>query len=763
MSSSKGIRKELAGNPEEALRLFAHPAQWDTLNVDEVEYVLEETLKCFGATRDNGLVPPLSMLYLRYIRMSQVSRRQELLSRLVRYVSEGRKSQHPLLRCFLTGDTDGQIISGAALDLSMVVPTDTANPLAGPEYVEAHGCGGLRAKLGKPGLDDEGDAAAGLLLLGDMRLLPMLERIWERLTPEGRCRMVRRRGSLATRLCVEFLLRRLEADVDEEHFGELGAFLHDLCRIMRAQPAVGLVDVRRNFGLPKGKEPMEMLGLEEPSQALAWIEPRLEALIERETEPKVLPVVLQAWRRLAAGEPEEEAGDDEGEDESGEEAGSGSGNDYYEGVAVSPELATEFDERIDSLIAEKDTRPWLHFWQNPYNSNRTLRGPELVREVQTTQQFPLLITGIFNPLGPTLTCYAVKRGGDEDWELIRYQLNPFACHAGRLGVMTDGNVTLDPGQPDTSADPGNRALVMKGRRGDSIEAIHAFVLEEVLGASKLQPSFTLCFNTRWADSFHVKSRVAGVLMAAPRARDDLDDLRENKKRMDPWARADLSQLAARLGKPRQEPQPLTIIEAKEMAGILLSGSQQKVEMLNFLAAWEGAIGFNAGLKPVLGTEDLAKILLMWTPDIPNLLAGKEEEKRGVGGEVDKSKQFTGLVWLVHFLGAMEVLLVPAVAIWAGFTLNWMLLGALVLMFFLGAGRTVEMRQGKSETRMWGFWLGAAMLALVTYRIQVSPGAPEMTKASLALHLTLGGWSGLMAFLHLICWDYRRQVEGEIAR
>jgi hypothetical protein len=302
MVKAYGMRAGLKDNAEEALRLFSSESEWSSLNLAETEFVLEETLKCYGSTLDGDLIRSLFRFYRRYVGMSDVGRRQGLLSRLTAFVSDGRQNRSMALLCFLSADRDGQIISGAALDLAMVMPIEGGDPLTGPRYVAMHGCGGIRARLGASPADEEGDAAAGLLLLGDMRLMPLLEEVWERLTPEARRRMVQRRSNLVSALMVEFLLRRLEADKNEEYHGELGAALHNLPEIASQLPMAVVMDIRRNFGLPAGKEPMELLGRETLAEAFARMRPRLEALIARESEPKVLPNVLAVWVEAAESE-----------------------------------------------------------------------------------------------------------------------------------------------------------------------------------------------------------------------------------------------------------------------------------------------------------------------------------------------------------------------------------------------------------------------------------------------------------------------------
>jgi len=302
MADSSNLRPSLKGNIEEALRLFSSEAEWSGLNLAETEFVLEETLKCYGSTFDGGMIRSLFKYYRRYVGMSDVDRRQQLLSRMTAFIINGHRERHIVLLCFISADTSDQIISGAALDLAMVVPYEPKDPLAGPKYVAEHRCGGVRLKLGTSISDEEGDAAAGLLLLGDMRLMPLLEEIWQRLSPEGRRRMIRRRTNLVYLLNVEFLLRRLESDKDEEYFGELAAALNNLPGIAAKHPFNAILDVRRNFGLVPGKEPMELIGQETMAEAFARIRPRLEALIARESEPKVLPTVFAVWAKAAGSD-----------------------------------------------------------------------------------------------------------------------------------------------------------------------------------------------------------------------------------------------------------------------------------------------------------------------------------------------------------------------------------------------------------------------------------------------------------------------------
>ena len=618
MAEPSGMRAGLKGNVEEALRLFSREAEWGGLNLNEAEFVLEETLKCYGSTFDGEMIRSLFAFYRRYLGMADVARRQRLLSRMTEFISNGHQPRYVALLCFISADKDGQITSGAALDLAMVMPCDDGDPLTGPKYVAQHGCGGLRAKFGGPKSDDEGDVAAGLLLLGDMRLLPLLEEIWERLTPEGRRRMVQRRSNLVSALMIEFLLRRLEADKEEEYFGELGAALYSLPAIAAQQPINAVLDLRRNFGLPPGKEPMELLSHEDIPTAFARFRPRLEALIDRESGPiKVLNATISVWAEAAGWSPpagtenvevNEEELDPEEEEELDDE-------DEYPDV-MSDELHAEF-EAMSEGNGFNDISEDLYFWHNPYKT-KELTAEDVEQEFTSTPVFPILVTGIFNPFGPTLNVYLVQKDNLDEWTFAVLRLNPFSCTKADLGKLDPQRVNLEPGVLDQSHGAQRMSLVMKGRVNAGLDGAHDYILRIVLGRSRLQQSFTLCHSTTAVSPLKSKARVALAYLGTKNGRDDLNDLRDKQKRSDPWARADMAEAMRRIHESQAAPAPLTPAEAEELATIVLTPQQQRIEMLNFMQAWEGSVE-HAGISPVLTREQLLQFLLYLTPDMPNLV------------------------------------------------------------------------------------------------------------------------------------------------
>ena len=755
------MRAGLKGNIEEALRLFSREAEWGGLNLNEAEFVLEETLKCYGSTFDGEMIRSLFAFYRRYLGMADVARRQRLLTRITEFISDGHQQRYVALLCFISADKDGQITSGAALDLAMVMPCDAGDPLTGPKYVAQHGCGGLRAKFGGQKSDDEGDVAAGLLLLGDMRLLPLLDEIWERLTPEGRRRMVQRRSNLVSALMVEFLLRRLEADNEEEYFGELGAALHNLPAIAATQPINAVLDLRRNFGLLPGKEPIELLGHEDIPTAFARFRPRLQALIDRESGPiKVLNATISVWAEAAGWSPQQEAS----EAEASEEEEDFKDEDEYPDV-FSEEIHAEF-EAMSEGVGFADASEELYFWHNPYKT-KELTAEEVKQEFTATPVFPILVTGIFNPFGPTLNVYLVQKDDLDEWTFALLRLNPFSCTKADLCKLDPQRVHLEPGVLDQGHSPQRSSLVMTGRVTADLDGAHDYILRIVLGRSRLQQSFTLCYSTTAVSQQKSKERVALAYLGTKNGRDDLNDLRDKQKRTDPWARADMAEAIRRMREPRAEPAPLTGTESAELAGLVLEPAQQRIEMLNLLQAWEGSME-HSGLTPVLTREQLLNCLVFLTPDMPNLInlqgpingdkegnpspREKKEEKRL------SSPDYRGPLGILEKVAIWEFYLIIVGFVWALVCAQWLLAVLIFFFFFIHSFRIAMMGIRQPFSR-WLAVINFGLLGSYAWYRFVRPDAWYVeSPGSLLLFKLITGWAAVMFLVNLGFYTYAQRMK-----
>lgn len=280
-------------------------------------------------------------------------------------------------------------------------------------------------------------------------------------------------------------------------------------------------------------------------------------------------------------------------------------------------------------------------------------------------------------------------------------------------------------------------------------------------------------------------------MKATKARDDLEDLRNKKKRQDPWARADMAEAMRRIAESRPAPALLGAEEASELAGMVLDLEQRRVEMTNLQAAWEGAIGFSP-LEPVMSRGQLLEAIVMLTPDMPNLFnhkgafhpddltgdvpggapqkssvrpdeppAGKhsvdQEQNAQEAAKGGGTPKYRGILRLIYLMGPVEALLGLGAALWALFCAEWWLLLALLVFTALNFLRLGGVSMRDAWTRWFAVGLYGLMLWYVGYRIHLHNLSGLPSGASFMLLDVLVFWFGPMCFLNLICFDYAKQM------
>lgn len=103
---------------------------------------------------------------------------------------------------------------------------------------------------------------------------------------------------------------------------------------------------------------------------------------------------------------------------------------------LSEELHAEF-EAMSARDGFDDASEDIYFWKNPYKT-KALTADEVKREFAASPVFPLLVTGIFNPFGPTLNVYLVQRDDMDEWTFAVLRLNPFSCTKADLGKLDPG-------------------------------------------------------------------------------------------------------------------------------------------------------------------------------------------------------------------------------------------------------------------------------------------------------------------------------------
>jgi len=190
-----------------------------------------------------------------------------------------------ILIAFALGDTEHRIVSTAAMNLAVLQPCPDGEALAGVRTV----C----QLVERLGYDSPKSASmlSGLLLLGDVQLFPFLNIAWQELTPECRHIVASSWSGLTARATSLMLLDWLEREKNE---GVYGALAGTLGRMALGAHDGKIVDIERSFPA-YADEPIKILGVQDVRTFGRGIKDRLEALANKETGERVMPIVLQAW------------------------------------------------------------------------------------------------------------------------------------------------------------------------------------------------------------------------------------------------------------------------------------------------------------------------------------------------------------------------------------------------------------------------------------------------------------------------------------
>lgn len=259
------------------------PEAWKRLEPDELLLVAFQQALYLGSGESEAGTG-LAGLYAECVARVTAADRMDLLDRVTEAVESASTSVLALMP-FLQHEPEAAIVQSAALAFAAHMPLADADPMTGPRTIAAL----------VPHADDDSvrvGLIAGLLALGDRRVLPVLRGLWRHLAPEARERLTRQSLPFACASTVEFLLDWLE-DADEEGFGVAAAMLARL-------PAEGggrVLDLKRRFPahIDSDEAEIEVVGEWTAADFGARIDARLADLERRENEPRVLPAVRAAW------------------------------------------------------------------------------------------------------------------------------------------------------------------------------------------------------------------------------------------------------------------------------------------------------------------------------------------------------------------------------------------------------------------------------------------------------------------------------------
>ena len=127
--------------------------------------------------------------------------------------------------------------------------------------------------------------------------MPLLEYAWEQISEEAQLEMTKAKSGFVTEGIVEFWLSCLESGCSESVFGSIVATIAKMPVIAQV-PMV--LDVERLFPAYADGQPMEILFQSPFEDYLEEIRPRLEALEDEESEPKIIPKIFEIWENPEA-------------------------------------------------------------------------------------------------------------------------------------------------------------------------------------------------------------------------------------------------------------------------------------------------------------------------------------------------------------------------------------------------------------------------------------------------------------------------------
>lgn len=263
------------------------PNAWRSLSEEMLWHVL--MLKCleYGITQDGSRIPRLFALYRHAMERLDVSERMHLLTELTMLMESQDGNGHMGLMMFLAAETNPTVRSSAAMNLAALWPVEDGDVLSGPKFV-------VRSLLQQDcESEEQGVALGGILLLGDKRLLPLLEDAWQKLSDEARLGLTEAISGFVNEAVVEFWLRCLEKGCSESVFGSVVAAIAKMPVIAQV-PFV--IDAERIFPAYADTEnPLRVIRQSSFRDYLSEIRPRLEALERMESEPKVIPQIYEMW------------------------------------------------------------------------------------------------------------------------------------------------------------------------------------------------------------------------------------------------------------------------------------------------------------------------------------------------------------------------------------------------------------------------------------------------------------------------------------
>ena len=243
---------------------------------------------CLAHGTEHTPIRRLIELYKLTMQSLDTSERMQILKGLILSVEEKDGLGHMSLSVFLTTESDYEIISTAAMSLAVLFPIKDGDELSGPKYV----ANTLLNYEDNP--KEQGAQLAGLILLGDKRVLPLLKDTWLKISPAAQLEATRAKSSYMTEAAIDFWLWCIE-NCDNENI--VGSAVATLAKMPSIAAAPFVFDSERIFPSYSAPEaPIRILNKTLLTDYLKKIDPHLKYLISKESEPKVIPMIYDYWQ-----------------------------------------------------------------------------------------------------------------------------------------------------------------------------------------------------------------------------------------------------------------------------------------------------------------------------------------------------------------------------------------------------------------------------------------------------------------------------------
>jgi hypothetical protein len=283
----KKKEKKPVSEYEQMSALVDDPKAWEELDNDRLKQLV--IVKCiqYGVSQEASRIPMLFALYKHAMKRLDISERLQLLSDFSAMTEQQKGNGHMGLMMFLVAENNPGIRSTAAMSFAVLFQPQNDDVLSGPKFVVDH----LLRSTDKS--EDQGAALAGILLLGDKRLLPLLEDAWAELSEDARLGLTHAKSGNVFEGMVEFWLRCLEKGCSEAVFGSIVAAIAKMPVIAQV-PFV--VDVQRVLpAYQDSQNPLRLIRRTTFTEYLEEIRTRLEAIEANESEPKLIPKIYEIW------------------------------------------------------------------------------------------------------------------------------------------------------------------------------------------------------------------------------------------------------------------------------------------------------------------------------------------------------------------------------------------------------------------------------------------------------------------------------------